>query len=64
MYDFDRGRHWSDATDDEGSSGMGWICDAYLDGEGHGFDVHCRGGRDYRALRRPVLDGGGHRIAS
>ena len=51
MYDFDRGRHWSDVADDDGSSGMGVICMAYLDlhscgsrdGGCHRSDVHLHG---------------------
>jgi hypothetical protein len=59
MYVFDGGRHWSDAADDDGSSGMGAICMANLGREWHRCDVYSCGCHIFRALCMALLDGGG-----
>jgi hypothetical protein len=55
MYDFDGGRHWSDVTEDDGTSGMGAFWDK------HRHDVHSGGSGDYVTICMAFLDGGWHR---
>jgi hypothetical protein len=46
MYDFHGSRHWSDVSDDDGSSGMGAICMAYLGRDWHRCDAYSCGCHD------------------